>query len=80
MAPEERAEQIVTTEPGMDAIRHGDLIQLERLIAAAIRAAVLEEREACARAVEALIDPGDNPHDRQQLLDAAQAIRKRPNP
>ena len=35
LTPEQRAEAIVTTEPGLDAIRRGDTFALEALIAAA---------------------------------------------
>lgn len=52
MDASKRAELIVTTEPGIDAIRHGDTFLLESLITSVIRAAedaaTQAERERCA--------------------------------
>jgi hypothetical protein len=81
MTPEERAEQIVTTEPGMDAIRHADLIQLERLIAATIRAAVLEDREAGVSIIQKyLLFDNQRAVSWHEVQDAIAAIRARNNP
>lgn len=56
MTPEEHAEQLITSAAGVEAVRHLDTFKLERLIADVVRAAVAQEREACARAVDALAE------------------------
>jgi hypothetical protein len=48
MTPEERAEALVVSPAGVDAIRHCDACAVENLIAAAIREAVAAERERIA--------------------------------
>lgn len=47
MTPEERAEAIVTSEDGIDSVSHCDTFRLEKMIAAAIREAVVAERGRC---------------------------------
>lgn len=57
MTPEERAERLVTSEAGIEAVRHCDTFAVEILVAAAIREAVAAERDRCARHAQ---DAADN--------------------
>lgn len=72
MTPEERAEKLVHE----DAIWDHSTSEMEAMLAAAIRAAVAEEREACAKVAESLRPPHWDQNN-IRAKEIADAIRQR---
>lgn len=86
LTAEQRAEQIVTSQRGLDAIREGDTFTLEILIREAIReaervasqSAAEAEREACAQVAEAKSFDGSTIIEHAGIMqDIAALIRAR---
>lgn len=81
MTPGQRAEALVTSHEGVDAVRHGDAFALERLIAEAVREAEAAERERIGTVLLELACDGFNaeftPDEwRQAIVTTAARIRE----